>query len=59
MICVKANDYRKDLKQIMAIEFITEFVLMLKKENIVMVMTHCDQAKPDDKYLREKVQSYN
>ena len=59
MICVKANDYRKDLKQIMAIEFITEFVQMLKRENIVMVMTHCDQAKPDDKYLREKVQSYN
>ena len=42
----------------MAIEFVVEFVEQLKKENTIMVMTHCDQAPPDDKYMKEKIKSY-
>ena len=46
MVVIKANDYRRDVKQLMAIEFIVEFVDMLQKENTIMIMTHCDQSPP-------------
>ena len=51
MCVIKANDYRRDIKQIMAIDFISEFVNDLKKENTILVLTHCDQGMPDEKYI--------
>ena len=48
VLCViKSDEYRFDIKQMMTIEFIGEFVNDLKKENIILVLTHCDQAVPE------------
>lgn len=42
----------------MAIEFIVEFVDLLKKENTIMVMTHCDIAPPTKEFTQAKIKSY-
>ena len=52
MVVIKAIDYpRKDIKYIMTIDIISEFVNMLKKKNTILVLTHCDQVMPEKRYI--------
>ena len=42
----------------MTTEFIKTFVINLQVENIVLVMTHCDQQQPTPQLIDDKLLSY-
>lgn len=51
-LVLKSTDYRIDLPQILCIKAMKNFLDNLKPKNTFIVFTHCDQAEPDEKFLK-------
>jgi hypothetical protein len=57
LLVLKSTDYRIDSAQILCLRAMKIFLDNLKPKNTFIVFTHCDENKPDEKFLIAKLAS--
>ena len=59
LIVTKSTDYRLSLNEIIALRAIKTFLSDLKPEGFYCWISHCDVSKPDEDFIKGKLDSYN
>lgn len=59
LLVFKATDKRLSAEQLISTKAMSRFLDGLKPENVFMVLTHCDLAKPKEDWIWKKLGSIN
>jgi len=59
LIVTKSTDYRLSFQEIIALKAIKTFLSDMKPEGFYCWISHCDVSKPDEAFIKGKLDSYN
>lgn len=58
LIVIKVTDYRLSLAEIACMQVMSKFMAGLKPVNTFLAFTHCDEAKPEEEFIKDKMNSF-
>jgi hypothetical protein len=59
LIVTKSTDYRLSFQEIIALKAIKTFLSDMKPDGFYCWISHCDVSKPDEAFIKGKIDSYN